>query len=280
MFTQHQPALVALIGPSGSGKSTIARSFPRGWRFELDAFRELVAGDGGDQASTPDALAVFNPALDARLRRQLPVVIDATSVEPVHRMALARRARDHRMKAVAIVCRTPLETCQDRQRGRSATRQVPDPTIAWQHAGVPTVQQLQDDEGFAAAYYADELDLMGVLLRRSAQAQPDPFASVRAAFGDDLADVFTWHPDPDPGAGFDTGIFAVAGQELVVRWYDDGDPCDHHWQARTACPDGCPGPAWVRVTSAADLLTVYCGNLPDDEPWCDGDECDADGTEG
>ncbi|MFC9227496.1 AAA family ATPase [Streptomyces decoyicus] len=239
MFTQHQPALVALVGPSGSGKSTIARSFPRGWRFELAAFRELVAGDGGDQASTPDALAVFDPALDARLRRQLPVVIDATSVERVHRMALARRARDHRMKAVAIVCRTPLETCQDRQRGRSVTRQVPDPTIAWQHASVPTVQQLQDDEGFAAAYYADELDLMGVLLRRSAHAQPDPRASIRAAFGDDLADVFTWRPDP--GAGFDTGIFAVAGQELVVRWYDDGDRTTTTGRpkppARTAPPD-------------------------------------------
>lgn len=264
------PALLVLVGPGGAGKSRVAKAFPPGWRLELDAMRQAVSDCGGNQSSTPDALAVFHPMLEGRLRRRLPVVVDATSTRRADRTSLLDRARAHGMPAVAIVVRTPLATCQTRQQVRPPTRQVPDDVIVQQHAGTPSVEQLHE-EGFAAAHYADRLDLMRLLLQRSTAAGPDPLADVRARFGADLADVFAWHDDSD----FVTGAFAVAGREVTVRWWAEGDPYEHHWQARTECPEGCPGPAWVRVTGAADLLDVYGGGLPD-EPWCDG----CDGCEG
>ncbi|MFJ1560722.1 hypothetical protein [Streptomyces mirabilis] len=135
---------------------------------------------------------------------------------------------------------------------------------------MPTTDQLIN-EGLDAAYYADELDL---LLRRSATAAPDPLAGIRHAFGNDLADVFTWHGRREHD--FAIGSFAVAGREVTVRWMDDGDPYDHHWQARLdgACVGGCPGPLWVKIADATDLQSVYRGGAPD-EPWCDG--CDGPG---
>jgi hypothetical protein len=52
-----------------------------------------------------------------------------------------------------------------------------------------------------------------------------------------------------------------------------GDPYDHHWQARTICPD-CEGRGWAKVTDAEDLLDVYNSQAPE-EVWCD--DCDAPG---
>lgn len=260
-------ALYVLIGPGGSGKSTVAAAFPAPWRLSLDECRARVADDAGDQAATPDAVTVFTSTLTGRLARHLPTVIDATNTKTTDRGALVRMASDHGLPAVAIVLRTPLETCKARQHNRPASRQVPDTALAEQHEGTPTPQELVGDEGFSSAHYADELDLLGLLLRRTALAQPDPLAGIRQAFGEDLAATFTW--SREPSQGFATGAFRVAGREIVVRWMDDADPYDHHWQAQFdgACITGCPGPLWVKVTDAADLRCVYHGSAPD-EPWC------------
>ncbi|MEW1723870.1 AAA family ATPase [Streptomyces sp. NPDC093109] len=266
-----QPSLYVLIGAAGSGKSRIAAAFPARWRLELDACRERVADRRGDQASTPDAVRVFDTVLAGRLARHLPTVVDSTNTEERHRAGLVERAHAHRMPAVAIVASTPLEVCQARQDARPADRRVPPGTVARQHQGVPGTRQLRA-EGFDEVHDAAELDLMGLLLARSTDAGPDPLADVRTFFGDGLAAVFAWD------TGGETGTFAVAGQEITVRQRDDGDPFDHHWQARTACPDGCPGPAWVKVTGPADLLDVYKGGRPDDV-WCEGIAATC-GTEG
>ncbi len=247
------PFLLALIGAAGSGKSRAARAFPPDWRLELDNYRWQATAPPrpGDQTATPVASVVFRELLDARLTRNLPVLVDSTNSESVVRAYLLQRARHWRMATVAIIFRVPLEEC-----------------LARQAAGVPTPDQLIG-EGFDRAYYADELDLLGLLLSRSATAAPDPLADVRRTFGEDLAAVFAWHGEHE--RGFATGTFAVAGREITVRWMDDGDPFDHHWQARlnAACTDGCPGPLWVKVSDAADVQCVYLGGAPD-EPCCDG----------
>ncbi|MEH0572816.1 MULTISPECIES: AAA family ATPase [Streptomyces] len=262
------PFLLALIGAAGSGKSRVARAFPADWRLELDNYRWQATGSPGDQTATPIASVVFRELLDARLTRKLPVLADATNSERDVRLYLLRRARHWGMTTVAIVFRVPVEECLARQETRTKAKQVPPDAVTRQAAGVPTTDQLID-EGFEYAYYADELDLLGLLLRRSATTDPDPFAHVRHTFGEDLAAVFAWHHERE--RGFATGTFAVAGREITVRWMDDGDPYDHQWQARLdeACTDGCSGPLWVKVTGAADLQSVYRGGAPD-EPWCDG----------
>ncbi|MEK8174995.1 hypothetical protein NKH77_55825, partial [Streptomyces sp. M19] len=65
------------------------------------------------------------------------------------------------------------------------------------------------------------------------------------------------HPDTDTCVL--GGVFAVGGREMAVRWHQGPAP---GWQARTACPGGCPGPAWTAVTHPADLLAVYEGEPP------------------
>ncbi|WP_162467247.1 ATP-binding protein [Streptomyces cavernae] len=265
------PLLLAMIGAAGSGKSRVARAFPADWRLELDNYRWQATGSPGDQTATPIASVVFREFLDARLTRKLPVLADSTNSERDVRAYLLRRARHWGMTTVAIVFRVPVEECLARQETRTETKQVPPDAVTRQAVGVPTPDQLID-EGFHHAYYADELDLLGLLLSRSATADPDPLADVRRTFGEDLAAVFAWHHGREHG--FATGTFAVADREMTVRWMDDGDPYDHHWQARLneACTDGCPGPTWVKVTDAADLQDVYLGGAPD-EPWCDS--CDS-----
>ncbi|MGP3950954.1 AAA family ATPase [Streptomyces sp. 7N604] len=267
------PFLAALVGAGGSGKSRVARAFPPDWRLELDSFRQQASGSPGDQTATPTAVTVFRELLEARLIRKMPTLVDSTNSERGVRAYLLQRARHWRMPTVAIVVRTSLDECLARQGARPPAKQVPPDAVTRQRADVPTTGQLIE-EGFDAAYYADELDLLGLLLRRSATADPDPLNDVRHTFGEDLAGVFTWHNGREHG--FATGTFAVADREITVRWMDDGDPYDHHWQAQLnqACTDGCPGPLWVKVNDAADVHSVYLGGAPD-EPWCDG--CDSHG---
>ena len=111
--------------------------------------------------------------------------------------------------------------------------------------------------------------LLRLVMERSAAAGLDPLADVRAVFGNDLAAVFAF----DPNSTTSEGHFAIAGRQLTVRWSDDGDVFDHHWQARLpneVCDD-CGSALWVRVTGARDLLDAYTGGQPD-EPLCE--RCD------
>ncbi|MFJ1804505.1 AAA family ATPase [Streptomyces sp. NPDC088180] len=58
-------SLVVLIGPSGAGKSTIARTWPASQVLSLDALREVVSDNAGDQGATRDAVAALHLLLDA-----------------------------------------------------------------------------------------------------------------------------------------------------------------------------------------------------------------------
>ncbi|MFI2214965.1 AAA family ATPase [Streptomyces sp. NPDC020141] len=267
-----EPALYVLIGPAGSGKTATAAAFPTEWRLSLDDCRARVADCTGDQGSTAAALAVFHAVLAGRLARRLPTVVDATSTHHAHRIALVDRARAHKVPAVALVVRTPLALCQARQHTRPPARQVPAHVVARQHQGIPYTAELLR-EGFAQAHDVTGLDLLRLLLERTA-ASRDPAglrAEFRAVFGDDLAAAVAPHPVPGHL------LLAVAGRELHLRRQDDGDPFDHGWEARLreSCPDGCDGALWTRVTSPADLLDVHLGGDPD-EALCD--TCDSPAT--
>lgn len=265
-----EPALWTLIGPAGAGKSTVAAAFPAQWRLSLDDCRARVADDAGNQRATPDAVAVFHTVLEARVVRGLPTVVDATNTDSDVRRRLTARAYAHyTLPAVAITVRKPLAVCQERQAARSANRRVPPEVIAAQHDAMPTNAQLLA-EGFAAVHDASDLDLLGLLLARSAATQPDLLADVRAVFGDDLAAVFA----ADPGRASSRGAFAVAGRTVAVRRSGHGGAYAGHWQARadTEHCDRCGGVVWAAVDDAVDLLAVYRGDLPDDL-HCD--RCDA-----
>jgi predicted kinase len=258
------PALYVLIGAAGAGKTAVAAAFPPAWRLSLDDCRALVSGDAGDQAATAPALAVFQAVLAGRLGNRLPTVVDNTSTHHPHRIALVDRARTHRMPAVALVVRTSLELCQARQHTRPPARRVPPDVIAHQHQNIPHTAELLR-EGFAQVHDVTTLDLLRMLLERTAAAGPDGLRNeFRALFGDDLAAAVFSHPVPGHL------LLAVAGRELLLRRSDDGDPFDHGWEARLPepCPDGCDGALWTRVTNPADLHAVHLGGDPD-EARCD-----------
>ncbi|WP_331762771.1 AAA family ATPase [Streptomyces anulatus] len=72
-------SLVVLIGPSGAGKSTIARAWPASQVLSLDALREVVSDDAGEQGATGDAVAALHLLLEARMRRQLNAHLSPTT---------------------------------------------------------------------------------------------------------------------------------------------------------------------------------------------------------
>lgn len=267
MYLPDSP-LVALIGASGAGKSRVAAAFPPGWRLELDAFRAMLAGTPGDQTATPSAVEMLRLALDGRLSRRLPTLVDSTASTLQARELLLDRAHVWDVPTVAIAVRTPLAECLARQADRPADKQVPAEAIEFQDAGVPTRAQLLA-EGWGQVHDAADLDLLRMVLERTVDAGLDPLTEVRACFGEALASVFSYDLDTD--SSYD-GTFAIAGREITVGWSDAGDPWERHWQARI---DGetceCGGALWVKVTGPRDLLAVYRGGWPH-APVCE--RCD------
>ncbi|MEU5108195.1 AAA family ATPase [Streptomyces sp. NPDC021354] len=122
-ITMH--GLYVPVGAAGSGKSTLARAWPADAVLSLDAYREMVAGDAGDQGATPDAVAVLELVLEARLARGLPCYLDATNAEAADRAKLMAAARRHRTLTTAIRMETSLAECQRRNAQRPCNRRVP-----------------------------------------------------------------------------------------------------------------------------------------------------------
>lgn len=145
------PTLVVMIGPPGSGKSTAARTrWAEHQILASDRFRQMVADDPHDQAATADALDLLHRALDARMRRRLATVIDATNVLDVHRQRLLVSAALYGVPAVAVVMATPLEVCLRRNAARD--RAVPTAVVRLMAGQLAASLSRLADEGFTAVH--------------------------------------------------------------------------------------------------------------------------------
>jgi predicted kinase len=141
-------ALVVLIGPSGSGKSTwAARHFRAHQVLSSDAFRALVAGDSADQSASRDAFRILHAVAEARTRRGLLTVVDATNLTVSARRALLRLAQRWNRPARAIVFAVPLERCLA-QNARRAERRVPEEVIRRHVRQMAEVPSKLAGEGF------------------------------------------------------------------------------------------------------------------------------------
>ncbi|HZE33716.1 MAG TPA: AAA family ATPase [Actinoallomurus sp.] len=150
------PALIVLIGVAGAGKSTLAAQWRPSQVLSLDAYRGIVSDDENDQEATADAVMVLHAVLDARLRRNLVTVVDATNVSPDARRPLLDLATAHHMSATAIVVDTPLPLCQTRNAGRPGPRgsarwgrRVPADVVEEQHRQLRESIPHLCEEGFA-----------------------------------------------------------------------------------------------------------------------------------
>lgn len=125
-ITVNELGLILLVGPSGSGKTTLAsRLFAPHEVVSLDACRALVSGDPEDQSATRDASEIAERIVEARLRRRLLTVVDATNVRNEDRQRwIAVADRTHSL-VNAIVLEPGMGYCQKNARSREGTRYNP-----------------------------------------------------------------------------------------------------------------------------------------------------------
>ena len=159
--SRHAPAsgprLVVLIGAAGSGKSALARlAWEDGQVLSLDALRGAVAGDPCDQGATADAVTILHLLVEARLRRRLTTVVDATNVQAHARKPLLGIARRCAVPAVAVVVDTPVAACLARNGARPGPapgarwgRRVPEAAVREQHTQLRQSLRSLTREGFA-----------------------------------------------------------------------------------------------------------------------------------
>lgn len=295
------PCVVVLIGPAGSGKSSLASTWEPTQVLSLDHYRALVSDSPGDQSATGDAVFALLRVLEARLRRGLTSVIDATSTNPDDRATLLATARRYGVPTAAVIVPTPLEVCLARNAARTGDRHVPEDTVRAQHqAMVATASPARLRlEGFDYAEFApslQRLNRLGALLQRVSDTRrrelgldgDDSLGNeerlLRCFFGPEIARLATWKDVSDLVTGEDrVVVLEVAGDYRTLAFRADADgEGNYGFDVLVPCPtdaddedERCVGPAWLPAYSATDLLRAYEGQ----HKICDGLICEGCGYE-
>ncbi|MEU9061701.1 AAA family ATPase [Streptomyces sp. NPDC048430] len=281
LIYQEMPehSLVVLIGPSGAGKSTIARTWPASQVLSLDALREVVSDDAGDQGATGDAVAALHLLLEARMRRRLFTVVDATNVTAATTEPLVAAAKRHDMLPIAVVVATPGSVCIERQGSRPANRTVPEDVVVKQHQAMVASHRTLKAEGFPEILFSDSLcRLLPYLERLSGARQADlgldgstglgELNLVRRTFGDEILPLWQWKPGSNMAGGDRVAQIRLGQQYLTLALRTDVDgEGDVGFDVRVPCPhdDECTGRAWVPAYSVTCLFRALNGDLDDDE---------------
>lgn len=161
--------LVVLVGAPGSGKSTLARelitgSAPGAVLLSMDALRARLSpwGDEADQSVTTAAAMRLQAELEDALRSGRDAVVDATNARARNRRRLLKIARAAGAGAIAVVVRTPLELCLERNARRPAPagpsgwpRRVPEESIRSMHATISANAPTIPGEGWDAVVEVD-----------------------------------------------------------------------------------------------------------------------------
>ncbi|WP_327310055.1 ATP-binding protein (plasmid) [Streptomyces sp. NBC_01298] len=272
-------SMVVLIGPSGAGKSTLAGTWPASQVLSLDSLREVVSDRAGDQDATGDAVAALHLLLEARMRRGLFTVIDATSVTPATRAPLVAAAKRHNMPAVAVMVSTPVSVCVERQGPRPANRTVPDDTVRAQHTAMVRSHPKLLAEGFNEVVFSDSLCQLLPFLQRLGDARNADLGLdggdglgemllVRRVFGEEILPLWRWKPGSKAADGDRVAEIRLGQQylTLALRKNVDGEG-DYGFDVALPCPhdDECTGRAWAPAYSVTCLARALNGDLDDSE---------------
>ncbi|MFI2913930.1 AAA family ATPase [Streptomyces sp. PDY-4] len=273
-------SLVVLIGPAGAGKTTIAKTWPASQVLSLDALRETVSDDAGDQDATGDAVAALHLLLEARMRRRLFTVVDATNVTEAAREPLVAAAKRHNMLPIALLVATPGTVCVDRQSARPANRRVPEDVVIRQRQDMVDSQRRGlKAEGFTEVTYSESLyQLLPFLERLSGARQADlgldggdglgDLNLVARMFGEEIVPLWQWKPGSNVAGGDRVAEIRLGQQYLTLALRTDVDgEGDVGFDVMVPCPhdDECDGYAWVAAYSVTCLFRALNGDLDDDE---------------
>lgn len=277
------PAVIVLIGPAGSGKSTLASTWKPTQVLSLDHYRALVSDSPGDQSATGDAVFALLRVLEARLRRGLTSVIDATSTNPEDRATLLATARRYGIPTVALIVPTPLQVCLARNANRTGDRHVPEDTVRAQHQAMAAASPAHlRHEGFDYAEFTpaiQRLGRLGALLQRASDTRRRELGLdggdglgdeglLLRFFGPEIARLATWKDHSDLVTGEDRiVVLEVAGDYRTLAFRRDADgEGNYGFDVLVPCPteagrddDEKCGPAWLPAYSATDLLRAYQG---------------------
>jgi predicted kinase len=122
-----RPKIIVLVGLPGSGKSTYVERLGAP-SLSSDAIRGLLADDPTDQTIHGRVFRLLRYVLKQRLEIGRPVTyVDATNLTPRERRPYVRLAEMYDCDVEAVFFDVPLETCLERNRGRS--RIVPDEAV-------------------------------------------------------------------------------------------------------------------------------------------------------
>ncbi|MFJ8848520.1 AAA family ATPase [Streptomyces cyaneofuscatus] len=274
-----QHSLVVLIGPSGAGKSTLAATWSASQVLSLDALREAVSDDPGDQGATGDAVAALGLLLEARMRRRLFTVIDATNVTAATRGPLVAAAKRYDMLPIAVVLSTPGTVCIERQGPRPANRTVPESTVLRQHEAMVASHRTLKLEGFAEIVFSESLcRLLPFLERLSGARQADlgldggdglgDLNLVARTFGKEIVPLWQWKPGSNIAGGDRVAQIRLGQQYLTLALRTDIDgEGDLGFDVAVPCPhdDECTGRAWAPAYSITSLFRALNGDLDDGE---------------
>lgn len=272
-------SLVVLIGPSGAGKTTIANTWPASQVLSLDTLRETVSDDAGDQDATGDAVAALHLLLEARMRRRLFTVVDATNVSRAAREPLVAAAKRHDMLPIALMVATPGSACIERQGPRPANRTVPEDVVVRQRQDMVDSHRTLKAEGFPEVVFSDSLyRLLPFLERLSRTRQADlgldgsdglgELNLVRRTFGEEILPLWRWKPGSNVASGDRVAEIRLGQMYLTLALRTDVDgEGDIGFDVMVPCPHDteCTGYAWAPAYSVTCLFRALNGDLDDDE---------------